>query len=279
MKPVLVVLGRGEVPYDTPVLHANDLGVVRGDGVFETLNVRGGRPWLLDEHLARMARSAQRLELPLPSRDELVQLAEQACASWPADVEGALRLVCTRGRETGGPVTCYATLNPISPQILRMRREGIRILTASLGFAAEARKAAPWLLGGAKSLSYAVNMASQRWAANQGYDDVLWVSADGYALEGPTSTLVWLSGDELCTVPTDTGILAGTTARFLLDHAAERGWRAAERMVRPAELETTDGAWLVSSARGIAAIREIDGRKLPESPHDAALRSLAGFPN
>ena len=58
---VVAVLGRGVVPAETLVLRADDLGVLRGDGIFETMHVRGGRVWLLDEHLARMAASASRV--------------------------------------------------------------------------------------------------------------------------------------------------------------------------------------------------------------------------
>ncbi|MGH3716484.1 MAG: aminotransferase class IV [Micromonosporaceae bacterium] len=278
MERVVAMLGRGVVPAETAILRADDLGVLRGDGVFETIHVRPEGPWLLDAHLDRMARSAQRLELPLPPRQDLLGLAADALGAWPAGVEGALRLVCTRGPEAGGAVTCYATLNPISPEVRRLRRDGLRLVTASLGVTADARGAAPWLLGGVKSLSYGVNMASQRWAASQGVDDVLWVSADGYALEGPTSTLVWLAGDELCTVPASAGILPGTTARYLLDQAGSQGWRAAERMIRPYQLESADAAWMVSSARGVAAIRVLDDLKLPDSAHTTTVQTLAGFP-
>ncbi len=276
---LVVVPGKGVIPADTPILTADDLGVLRGDGVFETMHVRDGQPWQLDEHLARMARSAARLELALPPRPELMELARQACAEWPEEVEGALRLVCTRGSESGGPVTLFATLAPISAAAIRARREGITVVTATLGFAAEVRTPAPWLLGGVKSLSYAVNMASQRWAAAQGADDVLWVSADGYALEAPTSSLVWLSGDTLCTVPAEpTGILAGTTVQYLMDHADRLDWRPAERMVTPAELATVDGVWLVSSVRGVAAIRQLDSVQLPPAEaYTAQLRSLLGY--
>ncbi|MGH3736498.1 MAG: aminotransferase class IV [Micromonosporaceae bacterium] len=278
MEQVVAVLGQGLVPADAPILCATDLGVLRGDGVFETIHVRAGAPWQLGPHLDRMAESARRLDLALPVAATLTELADEVLAAWPGDMEGALRLVCTRGPEGTDAVTCYAVLSPIAPQTRRARREGVRLLTASLGYAADARTAAPWLLGGVKSLSYGVNMASQRWAVSQGRDDVLWVSADGYALEGPTSTLVWLAGDELCTVPTSTGILPGTTARYLLDHAGELGWRAAERMTRPTDLESADGAWLASSVRGVVPIRELDDTKLPDSPHTTVLQHLAGFP-
>ena len=275
----VAVLGRGRVPAETPILRADDLGVLRGDGVFETMHVRQGTPWLLDEHLIRMARSAARLELDLPDRGALAALAAIACEGWPAGTEGALRLVCTRGAEGGGPVTAFATLAPIGDAVRAARRDGIAVATATLGLAADARAAAPWLLGGAKTISYAANMASQRWAYARQLDDVLWVSADGYALEAPTSTLVWLAGDALCTVPpADTGILPGTTARWLLGQAPTRGWRAAERMVRPAELAGADGVWLASSVRGAAPIRELDGVPLPRSPHTKAIHDLLGHP-
>lgn len=279
VEPVVAVLGRGVVPAGTPILHADDLGVLRGDGVFETVHVRSSHPWLLDEHLARMARSAARLDLELPDQPALVELAATACAGWPAGTEGALRLVCTRGAEGGGPPTVFARLAPVPEPHRAFRRDGVVLATASLGFTAAARGPAPWLLGGVKAISYAVNMAAQRWAATRGADDVLWVSTDGYALEAPTSSLVWLAGGVLCTVPADeTGILPGTTVRWLLEQAPGLGWQAAERMIRPAELAGVDAVWLTSAVRGAAPIRELDGVGLPASGHTATIQRLLGHP-
>ena len=45
-----------------------------GEGVFETVHLRPGGPWLLDEHLDRLTRSAALLDLPLPSRAELTTM-------------------------------------------------------------------------------------------------------------------------------------------------------------------------------------------------------------
>jgi 4-amino-4-deoxychorismate lyase len=276
---VVAVLGRGVVPAGTPILRADDLGVMRGDGAFETIHVRAGQPWLLAEHLDRLAGSATRLELALPGRAALSELVAAACAGWPATVEGALRLVCTRGAEGGGPATVFARLAPVPEPVRAARRAGLAVATATLGFTAAARAGAPWLLGGVKTISYAVNMASQRWAETRGLDDVLWVSSDGYALEAPTSSLVWLAGGVLCTVPPErTGILAGITVRWLLDRAASLGWRVAERMVRPAELVTADGVWLTSSVRGAAPVRELDRVGLPASPYTAKIQELLGYP-
>jgi 4-amino-4-deoxychorismate lyase len=261
------------------VLRADDLGVLRGDGIFETMHVRSGEPWELPAHLARMASSAALLDLDLPDPATLTGLVATACAAWPADTEGALRLVCTRGPEQGGQATVFVTVGPIPDHVRAARLHGISVATAPLGVTAGARRDAPWLLGGAKSLSYAVNMASLRWAQQRGADDVLWVSADGYALEGPTSSLVWLEGTTLWTVPAAaTGILPGTTARWLRDHAGALGFAAGERMIRPRQLTNVEAVWFTSSVRGCVQVRRLDGQQLPGSPHTAAMQELLGYP-
>lgn len=225
-----------------------------------------------------MNRSAELLDLQLPPLPALADLANVACQAWESSDEAALRLVCTRGRESGGPPTVFATVKPLPSSMRSARQQGVAVRTAGLGVAARSRVRTPWLLSGAKTLSYAVNMATLRWGVSGGVDDVLWVSTDGYALEAPTATLVWLDGDVLCTVPPDqTGILAGTTAAWLFEHADSLGWRTDLRMVRPTDLLAADGAWLTSSVRGIAAIRSLDGAALAQPPVTTRLLDLLGF--
>ncbi|BCJ59994.1 aminotransferase class IV [Micromonospora endophytica] len=273
------VLGRGLVPADEPVLRADDLGVLRGDGLFETMHLRAGRPWLREAHLARLRRGAEAVELTLPDDATLVELLDSVAAGWPAEVEGALRLVCTRGPEGGGPATVYATLSAVPAATRQVRRDGVRVATLSLGVPAEARPELGWLPAGIKSTSYGASTAARRWAARAGVDDVLWVSSDGYLLEGPTANVVWLVDDTLCAVPAGrTGILPGTTAAWLLDQAGRVGCDAAERMVTPSGLRAADGVWLTSSVRGLVAVLSLDGEPLPRSPRTPALQDLLGFP-
>lgn len=275
----IVVLGRGPVPAGEPVLRGDDLGVLRGDGLFETMHLRQGRPWLRDEHLARLAASAAAVELALPPIAALIDLLDTVRAGWPARVEGALRLVCTRGPEAGGPPSVYATLTEVPASSRVARRDGISVATLPLGVPAGARTGLDWLPAGIKSTSYAVNTAARRWADRAGVDDVLWISSDGYALEGPTANVVWLTGGTLCTVPAaTTGILPGTTVAWLLGHAGELGLTAAERMVTPAELHAADGIWFTSSVRGLTEIHTLDGVRRARCPRTPALHAVLGFP-
>jgi 4-amino-4-deoxychorismate lyase len=257
---IVVVPGRGALPPGTPLLAGDDPAVLHGDGVFETLHVRAGVPWLLDEHLDRLARSAALLDLAAP---DLRELAAEAAALASGRPEAALRLVVTRTAH-------WATVSPVPEAALRERRAGVRVVSASLGVAARGRP--PWSLSAAKSLSYAANLAARRWAAAQGADDLLWTSIEGYALEAPTANVVWLAGGVLCTVPAaGTGILPGVTAAHLL---ATAGLPAEERMATVPELAAADGIWLTSSLRGLAEVRALDGQARPPSPWTARLRAV-----
>ncbi|MBO4162258.1 aminotransferase class IV [Micromonospora antibiotica] len=274
----VAVLGRGVVPATEPVLRGNDLGVLRGDGLFETMHLRGGNPWLRTAHLARLRAGAAALELPLPPDGALVELLDGIATGWPTEVEGALRLVCTRGPEGGGLPTVYATLTEVPAATKRLRDVGVTVATLPLGVPATARPELSWLPAGIKSISYATNSAARRWAARSGVDDVLWVSTDGYVLEGPSANVIWLDGDTLCTVPAArTGILPGTTCGWLLDHAAGLGLGRAERMVTPTGLHAAAGIWLTSSVRGLVEVRSLDGTGRPPAPHTPRLQELLGF--
>jgi 4-amino-4-deoxychorismate lyase len=262
---ILVIPGSGTV---TPA----DRGLLYGEGVFESLHLRPSGPWLLDRHLDRLHRSAALLEMPLPPREDLAELAGRAARAWPGG-EAALRLIVTAG-PASGPQAVYATVGPVPAPALRERRDGIRVITADLGVGSRP----PWSLAAAKTLSYAENLAARRWAQRQGADDLLWLTPDGHALEAPTASLVWLTGDTLCTVaPGRTGILAGTTAAHLLDRAPELGLRAEERMITAAELTAADGAWFASSLRGLAEVRVLDGTHRAGSPWTRRLLDLLGF--
>src|ERR1700689_1858346 len=105
--PGVIVTLDGEVhPAGTPLLFADDLAAVRGDGVFETLLVRDGRACLVDAHLSRMGYSAKLLDLPEPDLTAWRHAIEVATQQWVGDTpgEGAMRLVYSRARERGwGP--------------------------------------------------------------------------------------------------------------------------------------------------------------------------------
>jgi 4-amino-4-deoxychorismate lyase len=247
------------VPADEPVVTAFDLGLGRGDGVFESVGVAGGRTPHLAAHLTRLARSAALLELADPGPAAWQELIGAVLAGWPSAEEGVVRLFLTRGLGEGFAPTALALLSPVPAEVFRQRAEGISVVSLGLGVPADYRAQAPWLLGGAKTLSYAVNMAAYRHAHRLGADDVVFVSLEGQLLEGPTSTVVWAADGRLHTPPVETGILPGTTQARLFARAAEDGWPTAITPGTVADLHAADAVWLVSGVRGAATVHTLDG--------------------
>ena len=281
---VIVTLD-GEVhPPHAPLLHADDLAVVRGDGIFETLLVRDGGPCLVESHLQRLTQSARLMDLPepdLPSWRSAIDVATRRWVAGTAD-EGAMRLIYSRGRESGTAPTAYVMVNAVPERVTAVRREGLAAVTLDRGLPAAGTGAMPWLLAGAKTLSYAVNMAALRHAARQGAGDVIFLSSDGYILEGPRSTVVIAIDGEtgadgspcLLTPPPWYPILRGTTQQALFEVARAKGYDCDYRSLRLADLNAAQGIWLVSSMTLAARVHTLDGRPLHRSPLAADFAAL-----
>lgn len=279
---VIVTLDGQMHPPETPLLHADDLAAVRGDGVFETMLVRGGAACLIESHLQRLSHSAKLMDLPepdLPRWRNAIGVATRQWAAGTAD-EGAMRLIYSRGRESGSQPTAYVMVNAVPARVADVRRDGLAAVTLDRGLPATGVDAMPWLLAGAKTLSYAVNMSALRHAARQGAGDVIFVSTDGYILEGPRSTVVIAAAGEagggpcLLTPPPWYPILRGTTQQALFEVARAKGYDCDYRALRVSDLVAAQGIWLVSSMTLAARVHTLDGRRLPRSPLIAEFAEL-----
>jgi 4-amino-4-deoxychorismate lyase len=220
------------------------------------------------------------MDLPEPDLPAWRRAIDLAARRWAADTadEGAMRLVYSRGRERGSPPTAYVTVNPIADRIAAARRDGLAAITLPRGLPATGVDTMPWLLAGAKTLSYAINMAALRHAARQGAGDVIFISSDGYVLEGPRSTVV-IAADVggstgLLTPPPWYPILRGTTQQALFEVARAKGYDCDYRALRVPDLLAARGIWLVSSMTLAARVHTLDGRALPSAPMAAEFAEL-----
>lgn len=282
---LVAVLGRGIVGADEPVAFADDFGLTRGDGCFEATRVCTGPDGVsnvehLDRHLERLQGSASRLAIAAPADHLWQEAVQELLGQWHTPGEAVLKLVLTRGRDFGPAAPPYGQvlLAPLDAASLR-ERDGIDVLALNRGHPLGTFADAPWLLGGVKSLSYAVHLAARREAMARGAQDALFVTTDGYALEGPTSALVWAHGGALFTTRHgDTGVLASITSAVLFEAVAAEGMTCGYDVILAADLTATDGAWLLSSVRGVAPIRRLDGHELAFDPAlSARVTHLAGF--
>jgi branched-chain amino acid aminotransferase len=249
----LAVLDGTVLPADEATIGVTDLGLLRGDGVFEVVSVYDGRPFALEDHLRRMATSAQnlRLEIDLAA----VQADLQALLDAAGPVTGAVRLLVTRGGRRIGLV------EPVP-------EEHAPITLAAVEYVP------PRVLDGVKSLSYAGNMLAQRLAAERGAGEALLVTPHGRVLEAPTSSFfVSFDGETLLTPPLSDRVLDSITRRRLLALLPH----AREEVVTTAELGGAREAFLASTTREVQPIARIDDIVLPAVPGPLTQKAADAF--
>ncbi|GAA1241890.1 aminodeoxychorismate lyase [Prauserella halophila] len=253
---------------DQAHIRIDDLGLMRGDGIFETILVTNGVPRELDAHLDRFARSAAKMDMAPPDREAWERVIGLVIDNWPREVELALKIVLTRGID-GDPdekPTAFAYGTDIAESTRKARRDGIGVATLNRGFEVDLMERAPWLLLGAKTLSYSVNMAAQREARRRGAEDVIFTSTEGYVLEGPTSNVVLARGGTLYTPPPANGILPGTTQGDVFRAAERAGWKTEVAQLKTEELGSGDALMLASSVRKLTRVHTLDDVRLADDP-------------
>jgi 4-amino-4-deoxychorismate lyase len=271
----LAVSGRGLVDPREPVIRADDEALARGRAVFETLRVYGGVPFRLEEHLERLCRSAAVIGIAEPDRAELARLAALALDAAGAP-DAALRFYWTPGPPDEDEPVGVALVTAIPAWIEPARARGQRLLSLL-----SPRRSAPWLLAGTKSTSYAAHIAAEAEARRRGFDDALFVDADGIVLEGPVTNVWWRAGSTLYTPSLALGILAGETRATLLELAASLGY-VTEEGAYPLDraLAAAEEVFTSSSVREVMPVVAVDGEAFPSGPAardlQAALRRLAG---
>lgn len=268
----------------TPLIKIEDQGLTRGDGVFETMLAANRTVRKFDSHLARLASSARLLDLPLPDEANLraaVQLAVDSAEPGAQTVLGeehTVKIIISRGTAAEGPHT-WVTAAPSAPTILHQREHGVRAMLLPRGHDPAEDSAYPWLLSGAKTLSYAVNMSVLRYVAQHGADDAIWITDDRRILEGATSSVIVAvtEGDKkvLYTPEPAHGILPGTTQGTIFTRARDKGWELGYGPLYPQDLLEADAVWLASSVRLLAPVSHLNGTAL--ATNKALTDELMGY--
>ncbi|WP_437677213.1 aminotransferase class IV [Sorangium sp. So ce131] len=275
-----------------------DRGFLYGDSVFETIRTYGGKPFALEDHLARLERSAERIAISLPvSKEELgrevTALIDQAAREAPQAareapqaargegggaasaaargvVESYVRVMLTRGSGPLGldPALAGAPLRvilvePLKPLPAALYRDGISVITTRTQRAGDA---AP----GAKVSNYLESLLALRDARAAGAHEAFILDPSGHVVEGTTSNVFLVErrpatheGDEdpghlLITPPKEAGILVGITRGHVIDVAAELGLPACCEPVTMSRLLAADEVFITSSLREIVPVVRVD---------------------
>ncbi|MFG0286155.1 MAG: branched-chain-amino-acid transaminase [Phycisphaerales bacterium JB039] len=261
-RPIVYVNGR-MLPKSQAAVNVFDHGLLYGDGVFEGIRVYRGRIFKLQQHMDRLWESARQIGLQIPiSRKEMIEI-QRRCIEANELVDGYIRLVITRGVGTLGlnPRLCpRAGIICIADQITlfppEMYEQGMKVIVAQ-----RPKTPLACLDPRIKSLNYLNNILAKVEAIDMGLLEVIMLNLDGNITEGSGDNIFIVRDGALWTPPTDAGILAGITRRFVMDELAPAlGVKCQERNFTLDELLSADEVFLTGSAAEMIGVSAVGQR-------------------
>ncbi len=237
----------------------DDRGFLFADGVYEVARVYGGKPFLMDAHVARMREGLAALEIDDACIDGLEQVAGRLIRDNDVIGDGTIYVQVTRGvapRKHAFPDDCtptvYATAKPFRNHPSAYFEKGVAAITVP-----DSR----WSRCDIKSISLLPNVLANQAAHAAGAFEALFVK-DGVVIEGSHSNLFGVLGGRLVTFPKCNYILAGITRALVLEMARELAIPTVETGILWEHLFRAEELFLSGTTTEIMPITTVDGRTI-----------------
>ena len=238
------------VAADQAALGLNDLGIVRGYGVFDLLRTYDGKLFKLHEHVLRLERSAALIGLDLPwSTAEIAAIARATYMS-NAIANATIRIIVTGGAADDFMTpqqrpTLIVMVNPIGIPAPEQQIHGVKVITTRI----------ERMMPTVKSLNYITAIMAMQAARRVGAVEAIYRTADDRITEGTRANFFILRDNRLITPQTD--VLGGITRDVVLEIAGD-DFEVVEAPLFYADLATCDEAFLTSSTKEILPVTQID---------------------
>lgn len=248
-QPIYYVNGEF-TPADRASLPVNDLGLLRGYGVFDVLRTYDGVPFRLRDHVERLKNSARQIDLKMPwSSEELEALAHETLAH--NDFPNAnIRYVVTGGPSSNfitpdGDPSLIIMVTPVPPVDERLYTEGCKVTTIYMV------RERPTV----KSIDYTSAIMAVEQAKRAGALEAIYKNERNEITEGTRSNFFVIKGDQLITPPHE--VLEGVTRRVVLELAPDL-FTVLQRPLHYCELRYVDEAFITSTTKEIIPVVQVD---------------------
>jgi len=229
----------------------NDRGVLLGDGVFETIAVRGGQIKRLNTHLMRLVRDCRVIGLRVPWADTAIKSWIDKLIADNNLPDAVVRITLTRGvgpRSLLAPTDAKPTLL-ITTAPMPEPAEPARLVIAS---STRRNEHAP--TSRIKSINYLDNIIARSEAQRRDADDAIVLNTQGRVAESTAANIFALIGGGLLTPPITEGALPGVMRADVITLA-----RAEETPITVEMLMSASEVFL-SNALGIRPVIAIEGQ-------------------
>jgi len=275
---IRIHIGGRTCPPEEAAVPVFDRGFLFGDSVYETVGTNRGRLVFFDDHLDRLARSAERLYLRLPPREEIERAVRETLAA-AENPESRVRIVVTRGDGTADLDPAAAShprlvviVQPLGGPSPELYAKGVEVEIVSV-----TRNSPRAIDPAVKSGNYLNNVLAMGEARRRrpSVHEAVLCAANGSVAEGATSNVFAVVAGQLRTPALEVGILDGVTRGKVLALARANGISCHEvPFVSPDEFRRADEAFLTSSVRSVLPVSRVDGLALGDGKPGAVTRRL-----
>ena len=239
-----------------------DHGFLYGYGLYETMRAYSGRFFRLEQHLARLAHSAEMLGLSsgLAQYDLEKAVYDTLAANGLQDARVRLTVSAGEGDMIPDPRTCVGPTvlvmaKALVPQPAEVYQRGFKAMISSI------RQNSQSPLAQIKSANNLNNILAKSEARAAGFDDALFLNEQGFLAEASSSNIFIISQGILTTPSLESGALGGITRQVVLELAASLGIAVKEENALTVEaLLQADEAFLTNSIIEIMPLTEVDGQ-------------------
>ncbi len=254
----IVYLNGRYLPVEEATVSVMDRGFLFGDGVYEVVPVFGHKLLRLDEHLARLQNSLNRISLSNPYSDTEWAEIFSVLLNKNKGKDRAIYLQISRGAyatrnlsiNTDYPPTVFAMVLQVTPPDIEVVSAGISVITVD-----DFR----WNACDIKSTSLVANVMLKQQASEAGVEDAILIR-NGIVTEGTASNVFLVKDGMLITPPTGHQLLPGITRDLVIEIAENNAIVVQQREIKEAELYRADEIWMTSSTREIAPVIQLNDK-------------------
>jgi D-alanine transaminase len=254
--PEVIYLNGHIVPPEEAVVSVSDRGFLFGDAVYEVVRSCRGRPWALERHLRRLSRGLAAIDMAYVDVDEIGRAVQETYAA--SNIPDALiYLQITRGVAPRS----HAYDSDLEPTVVITVRDAA-VRTAGIDPSGAAAITVPdlrWRRCDVKSTNLLPNVLAKARARDEGVFEAILVHPDGYVTEGSSTSVFWVHGGRVCTIPLGGEVLPGISRGIVTEIVRDEGLPMEEERIPLEEFRAVDEIFLVGTTIEVYPVISLDG--------------------
>ena len=237
------------------IIPVENMGVWRGDGVFEAIKIHNGYPFAIDHHIERLSKSCLKVFFEnidyKKIREDIIFIANKY-------KDGYVRTLILRSEQSRHDIFCF-----YQPPISISHKFSLQTQKAFWQSGGDYDLKSTFNIG-TKSTSYGMNISHTRAAEHDGFTDALLVNKDEIILEGPTFTFGWIKNDKIYVPDLKLGILDSITRQYLIKFGVEKKLTVLEDRIKTSDLDKIDACFVLSTAKHAVPVFKINDIEYPD---------------